>query len=84
MASYTRKTPEEQLANIEEKMKKLKAREQKIKSQVSKQERKTRTRRLIQTGAIFESYFETESLEDSEKLMRELKALLIKRDDEAL
>ena len=52
-----RKTEEERLKELEEQMEKIKARKQKIESQLRTKERKKRTRRLIQVGAIFESYF---------------------------
>ena len=52
-----RKTEEERLKELDEQMEKIKARKQKIESQLRTKERKERTRRLIQLGAIFESYF---------------------------
>lgn len=52
-----RKTEEERLKELDEQMEKIKARKQKIESQLRTKERKERTRRLIQVGAIFESYF---------------------------
>lgn len=52
-----RRTEEERLKELDEQMEKIKARKQKIESQLRTKERKERTRRLIQVGAIFESYF---------------------------
>lgn len=52
-----RKTEEERLKELDEQIEKIKARKQKIESQLRTKERKERTRRLIQVGAIFESYF---------------------------
>lgn len=57
MSEVKRRTPEEQLAKLDEKMEQLKAKRQQIRSQISQKERKERTRRLIQIGAIFERQF---------------------------
>lgn len=53
----TRRTEEERLAELDQRMEQLKAKKQRLQSQVSQKERKARTRRLIQIGAIFEQYF---------------------------
>ncbi|MFB5678810.1 hypothetical protein [Paenibacillus terreus] len=81
MGTQKRKTPEQKLIEIEEKVKQLKARQQKIKSQVSQQERKARTRRLIQVGAMFEKYFETQTFDEAEALAKKLK---LKMDTEGM
>lgn len=52
-----RKTDEERLKELEEKIEQAKAKKQQIKSRLSQKARKERTRRLIQIGAIFEGYF---------------------------
>ncbi|MGY3386806.1 putative flavoprotein YhiN [Paenibacillus polymyxa] len=83
MASYTRRTPEQRLEDVDRKIKEFEERKKKLKAQVAKQERKDRTRRLIETGAIFEKHFETTSVEEAQKLILELKALLVQRDDQA-
>ncbi len=51
----TRKTSEEQLAEIQKKMAQLKAKEKQIKARHSQEERKARTKRLIEVGATVES-----------------------------
>ena len=56
-AFVTRRSPEEQLAELDKKMEQLKARKQQIQTKISQKERKERTRRLIQIGAIFEKQF---------------------------
>ncbi|MFM9280885.1 hypothetical protein [Paenibacillus jiagnxiensis] len=76
MGTQKRKSPEERLHEIDEKVKQLKARQQKIKSQVSQQERKARTRRLIQVGAMFEKYFETQTFDEAEALAKNLKLMM--------
>ena len=57
MSETKRKTPEERLAELNKKMEQLKAQKQRVQAQLSQKERKERTRRLIQVGAIFENQF---------------------------
>lgn len=71
--SKPRPTPEEKLAKIEEKISQLKAREQQIKTELNQKERKARTRRLIEIGAIFEKGFEISSTAEAEYLARKLR-----------
>lgn len=52
-----RVTKEEQLKIIDEKMAQLKAQRQAIVAREKQKERKNRTRRLIQIGALSEKYF---------------------------
>ncbi len=56
----------QKLSKIDEQIAKLKAQKQAILQREQKEERKKRTRRLIQVGAIFEKYLEIESLESAE------------------
>jgi len=63
---------EEKIVAIEKKMDQLKARKQKLEIELSQKERKDRTRRLIQIGAIFEKHFEIQSVEDAEVLAKHL------------
>ncbi|MDF2902758.1 MAG: hypothetical protein K0S25_396 [Bacillus sp. (in: firmicutes)] len=63
-----RKTDVERLLELEEKLEQLKARKQQIESRMKEKERKERTRRLIQVGAIFEKYFEIEDVDQAEKI----------------
>lgn len=72
MSESKRRRPEEQLEEINKKIEQMKARKQKLQSQLSQKERKERTRRLIQVGAIFEKYFETQSIEEAEVLVKRL------------
>lgn len=64
----TRKTEKERVRKLEEKMEQLKARKQQIESRVKERERKERTRRLIQVGAIFEKYFDITDVDQAEKI----------------
>ncbi|NOJ74077.1 DUF3847 domain-containing protein [Paenibacillus alvei] len=59
MAEETKKrrSTEERLEELDKKMEQLKAKKQQLRAQVSQKERKERTRRLIQIGAIFEKQF---------------------------
>ena len=51
---------------LEEKMEQLKARKQQIESRLKEKERKERTHRLIQIGAIFEKYFDIADVDQAE------------------
>lgn len=62
----TRKTEQERLADLEMKMQQLKAQKQRLESRVKLKERKERTRRLIQIGAIFEKWCDIQSTEEAE------------------
>ncbi|HWK24757.1 MAG TPA: hypothetical protein VNS08_17220 [Ureibacillus sp.] len=63
-----RKTDAERLLELEKKMEQLKARKQQVESRMKEKERKERTRRLIQVGAIFEKYFDIEDVNQAEKI----------------
>ena len=66
-----RKTDEERLKELEEKMEQIKARKQQVESRLKEKERKERTRRLIQMGAIFEKYFDIVGVDQAEKMLLE-------------
>ena len=63
-----RKTDTERLLELEKKMEQLKARKQQVESRMKEKERKERTRRLIQVGAIFEKYFDIVGPDQAEKV----------------
>ncbi|WP_226530883.1 hypothetical protein [Metabacillus niabensis] len=63
-----RKTDEERLRELEEKMDQIKAKKQQVASRIQQKERKERTRRLIQVGAIFEKYFDIVGEDQAEKV----------------
>lgn len=63
-----RKTDEVRLKEIEDKMQQLKSQKQRLANKLSAKERKQRTKRLIEIGAIFEKYFEIEDQEEAEKI----------------
>jgi hypothetical protein len=73
-----RKSDEERLRELEEQMEKMKARKQQIQSRLSQKERKARTKRLIEVGAIFEKHFEIEGQEQAEKIALMLKNYVAK------
>lgn len=74
----TRKTDEERLQELEEKIEQMKARKQQVQSRLREKERKARTRRLIQVGAIFEKYFDIVGEEQAEKVAFGLKEIVQK------
>ncbi|WP_451541594.1 hypothetical protein, partial [Streptomyces sp. NPDC003631] len=49
-------------------MEQIKAKKQQVASRIQQKERKERTRRLIQVGAIFEKYFDIVGEEEAEKV----------------
>lgn len=53
----TRKTDEERLQELQEKIKQMEIKKQQVEARVKEKERKDRTRRLIQIGAVLESHF---------------------------
>ncbi|KZR60602.1 hypothetical protein [Pseudobacillus badius] len=63
-----RKTDEERLRELEEKMQQLKAQKQQVASRLKEKERKARTKRLIEVGAIFEKHFKITGPEEAEKV----------------
>lgn len=52
-----RKSYEERLKELDEQLEQIRAKKQQVESRLKEKERKERTRRLIQVGAIFESNF---------------------------
>lgn len=69
-----RKSPEEQLIDLEKKMEQLKAQKKAIQQKQSKEERAKRTRRLIENGALAEKYLNCEKMlpTDFENFLKEL------------
>lgn len=58
--------------------------ENRSKNLLDKQDRRERTRRLIQVGAIFEKYFEIEGAEEAEKVALALSEIVKKNKDRIL
>ena len=86
MSETKRRSPEEQLSDVEKKMEQLKARKQQLQWKITQRERKERTRRLIQVGAIFEKHFpEMDSLplEDVSAAVIEMRKLVVERNEKA-
>ena len=79
-----RKTDGERLRELEEKMEQLKARKQQMESRMKEKERKERTRRLIQIGAIFEKYFEIEDVDQAEKVAFGMKGIVEKHKEKLM
>ena len=68
-----RKTDEERLKELEKKIEQIKVQKQQVESRLKEKQRKERTRRLIQVGAIFEKYFEISDVDQAEKIAFALK-----------
>lgn len=69
-----RKTKEQKLAELEEKQKQLKAQARKIKASISQEERKKRTKHLIEAGGTIYSILGRDFIEgDIERLAAFLK-----------
>lgn len=79
-----RKTDEERLRELEEKMEKIKAKKQQVASRIQEKERKERTHRLIQVGAIFEKYFDIVGEDQAEKVAYGMKGAVEKHKDKLL
>lgn len=60
-----RRTGEERLLEIDEKLKQLQAQKQSLMKREQEKSRKERTRRLIQLGALAEKYFDCVNIEPS-------------------
>jgi len=79
-----RKTDEERLRELEEKMEQIKAKKQQIANRLKEKQRKERTRRLIQVGAIFEKYFDIEGEDQAEKIAFGMKEMVKKHKEKLL
>ncbi|MGE8082153.1 hypothetical protein [Peribacillus loiseleuriae] len=79
-----RKTDEERLQELEKQMEQIKAKKQQLASRVQAKERKERTRRLIQVGAIFEQYFEFVGEDQAEKIAYGMKEAVEKHKEKLL
>ena len=79
-----RKTDEERLQELEKKMEQIKARKQQVETRLKEKNRKARTKRLIEIGAIFEKYFELESKEEAEKIALAYQNNVLKKKSEIL
>lgn len=76
-------TYEEKLRKIEEKEKQLKAKRRKLIAQHSQEERKARTRRLIQLGGMAEKYLGVlDSEEDQARFAQDLMLIQVLRQEE--
>lgn len=64
-----KKSEEDKLIELEEKIKQMQAKKQQLATIVKQKERKARTKRLIEVGAIFEKYFEIEGQEQALSLI---------------
>ena len=65
------KMSNERIESIEKKIEQLKAQKQAIVQREKEKERKARTRRLIQIGALFEKYIGIDTVEGTEEWLKE-------------
>ena len=79
-----RKTDEERLQELQKKVEQLKARKQQVEMRLKEKDRKQRTKRLIEVGAIFEKYFEIEGKEEAEKIASAYQSNVLKKKSEIL
>lgn len=79
-----RKTDAERLQELEEKMEQMKAKKQQVESRIKQKERKERTRRLIQVGAIFEQYFGIIGENQAEKIAYGMKDVVEKHKEKLM
>ncbi|MEK4444360.1 MULTISPECIES: conjugal transfer protein TraD [unclassified Niallia] len=79
-----RRTEEERLVDLEEKIRKMQLEKQRLANQVRQKERKERTRRLIQVGGLIEKHFEIEGEEEIIKLIASFKKDVVKNKEKIL
>ncbi|NMO80140.1 conjugal transfer protein TraD [Niallia alba] len=79
-----RRTEEERLVDLEEKIRKMQMEKQRLANQVRQKERKERTRRLIQVGGLIEKYFEIKGEEETIKLIVSFKESVEKNKEKIL
>lgn len=74
MAERTKKTAEEKIQELEQKIEQMKAQKKAIMEKENKIKRAARTRRLIQIGALSEKYFSCVEIEPEayEKLIAQI------------
>ncbi|KAB3587237.1 hypothetical protein GAY21_23525 [Phocaeicola vulgatus] len=68
-----RKSEQERLREVEQKIEQLRAQKQQLETRVKEKERKERTRRLIQIGAVFEKWWDVQTPEEAELLIKAMK-----------
>lgn len=73
----SKKTTEERIAELEEKQKQLKAQKRALMNRAKVEERKKRTHRLIQVGAIVEKYLGT--IEDLDEFEKQFESMIKKK-----
>lgn len=73
----------ERIEKIEQKIKQLKAQKQAIVQREKEKERKARTRRLIQIGALAEKYLDIHTPEDMENWLKEFVGQDKKQDQDS-
>ncbi|MEB8615820.1 DUF3847 domain-containing protein [Bacillus cereus] len=68
-----RKSEQERLHEVEQKIEQLRAQKQQLETRVKEKERKERTRRLIQIGAVFEKWWDVQTPDEAEWMIKAMK-----------
>jgi hypothetical protein len=79
-----RKTDDQRLQELEEQIEQIKAKKQQLANRIQAKERKERTRRLIQVGAVFEKYFDIVGEDQAEKVAFGMKDAVQKHKDKLM
>ncbi|UED78113.1 hypothetical protein [Brevibacillus sp. DP1.3A] len=67
-----RKSETERLQELDKKIEQLRSQKQQIEVRVKEKERKERTRRLIQIGAVFEKWWDVQTPEEAEWFLKRM------------
>ncbi|WP_437834678.1 hypothetical protein ACQRXC_29610 (plasmid) [Niallia taxi] len=76
-----RKSEEERLLDMDEKIKKMQAEKQRLANQVKQKERKARTQRLIRMGGLLEKYLGITGEEETIKLIASFQKSILENKD---
>ena len=79
-----RKTDKERLEELNQKMEQMKAKKMQLETRLKEKERKERTKRLIEVGAIFEKYFAITGKDQAEKVALGMKEIVEKNKEKLL
>lgn len=81
MRALARRTEEERLVDLEEKIRKMQLEKQRLENQVRQKERKERTRRLIIMGGLLEKHLGIKSEEEAIKMIASFQDPIMKNKE---
>lgn len=81
MRALARKTEEERLLEMDEKIKKMQAEKQRLANQVKQKERKIRTQKLIRMGGLLEKHLGITGEEETIKLIASFQRSIFENKD---